>query len=212
MGTEHLSDQVLESIYRQHADGLYRYALALTGDRGLAEEAVQETMVAAWRSYGTFEGRARLAVWLTAICRHKVLDLLRRRRDAGRRMDGGSGAGSDAWEDSGRMHAAGPSLAATGGGTEFWDAFGSLEYGQREALLLVFHYGFSQEEAALVLGIPKDTLRSRVYRGRKALKRLLDGEAPGTKRRASGTDDRATGIERRDHGAEGGTPPRGPRT
>jgi DNA-directed RNA polymerase specialized sigma24 family protein len=67
-------------------------------------------------------------------------------------------------------------------GIEFWEAFGKLPLKQREALLLVFHYGLSPGEASSVLGIPAGTVRSRVYKARVRLAGLLEEgprELPG---------------------------------
>jgi DNA-directed RNA polymerase specialized sigma24 family protein len=88
----------METLYRRHADGLYRYALALTGD---AETA-----------------------WVN-----------------------GAAAGiSDATRSGGHEPGGQPDEARER--LEFWDVFGRLPYEQREVLLLVFEYGFSQDEAA----------------------------------------------------------------
>src|SRR5437867_6920529 len=57
---------------------LLRYALSQLRDAPLAEEAVQEALVAALESIGTFGGKSTLRTWLTSILRFKVIDLQRR--------------------------------------------------------------------------------------------------------------------------------------
>ncbi len=70
-------------------DRLYGYALRRVGRRDVAEDLVQETLLAGVRGWPTFDGRAETGTWLTGILRHKVADHLRARyRDAGR--SGGS--------------------------------------------------------------------------------------------------------------------------
>ena len=61
-----------------HRPYLLRYALSQLRDGQLAEEAVQETLVAALESIGTFGGKSTLRTWLTSILRFKVIDLQRR--------------------------------------------------------------------------------------------------------------------------------------
>ena len=56
------------------ADGLYRFALSRVRDHDVAEDLVQETLLAAVRNPDGFEGRARLGTWLTGILRNKILD------------------------------------------------------------------------------------------------------------------------------------------
>lgn len=61
-----------------HRTYLVRYALAQLRDAQLAEEAVQEALLAALESIGSFDGRSSLRTWLTSILRFKVIDLQRR--------------------------------------------------------------------------------------------------------------------------------------
>src|SRR5687768_5981752 len=61
-----------------HRGYLVRYALAQLRDNQLAEEAVQEALLAALESIGSFDGRSSLRTWLTSILRFKVIDLQRR--------------------------------------------------------------------------------------------------------------------------------------
>jgi len=61
-----------------HGDVLYRYALARVRRPDVAEDVVQETLLAAWRTRGSFEGRSSERTWLIGILKHKVIDYLRR--------------------------------------------------------------------------------------------------------------------------------------
>ena len=61
-----------------HRGYLLRYALAQLRDQQVAEEAVQEALVAALEGIGKFDGRSTLRTWLTSILRFKVIDLQRR--------------------------------------------------------------------------------------------------------------------------------------
>lgn len=59
------------------ADALYRFALSRVRDHDVAEDLVQETLLAAVRNPDGFEGRARLGTWLTGILRNKIIDHFR---------------------------------------------------------------------------------------------------------------------------------------
>ncbi len=57
---------------------LLRYATLQLRDRSAAEDAVQETLLAALTSQAPFEGRSKLRTWLTGILKHKIVDAMRR--------------------------------------------------------------------------------------------------------------------------------------
>ncbi|MFA6051505.1 MAG: sigma-70 family RNA polymerase sigma factor [Methylobacter sp.] len=57
---------------------LFRYALLQLRDSELADDAVQETLLAAWQSASGFEGKASLRTWLIGILKHKIADHWRR--------------------------------------------------------------------------------------------------------------------------------------
>jgi RNA polymerase sigma-70 factor (ECF subfamily) len=61
-----------------HRPYLVRYALSKLRDQQLAEEAVQEALLASLESIGGFDGRSTLRTWLTSILRFKIIDLQRR--------------------------------------------------------------------------------------------------------------------------------------
>ncbi|RMF13309.1 MAG: sigma-70 family RNA polymerase sigma factor [Candidatus Dadabacteria bacterium] len=61
-----------------HGDVLYRYALKHVRDRVLAEDLVQDALLAAWKARDTFDGRSQERTWLIGILRHKILDYFRR--------------------------------------------------------------------------------------------------------------------------------------
>ena len=73
--------QAIESADRwvdRYGDQLYRYALVRTRDPHLAEDLVQEALLAALKSRGDFEGRSSVKTWLVAILKNKIMDHLRR--------------------------------------------------------------------------------------------------------------------------------------
>src|SRR6059058_3330968 len=74
------NDEGVRAVYAAHGPELYRFALRSLGDRGLAEEAVQETFVRAWQAANRFDDAlGSLRTWLFAIVRNVVIDLSRAR-------------------------------------------------------------------------------------------------------------------------------------
>ena len=60
-----------------HGSALYRYALSKVRRADVAEDLVQETLLAAWRGHERFTKRSKVRTWLTAILKHKIIDWLR---------------------------------------------------------------------------------------------------------------------------------------
>jgi RNA polymerase sigma-70 factor, ECF subfamily len=166
-----------------HAEHLYRIALRLTGSRQAAEDLVQETYLRAFRAWRSYRPGTNLAAWLATIMRNANLDELRRqsRRPVQEPLD-----------DDGdyylynRLAAAGPQpqdeVIARLSGNAIVSALGDLPPNFREVVVLVDVGDFSYADAAGILGIPIGTVMSRLYRGRRVLKRALadqagDGEA-----------------------------------
>ena len=166
-----------------HAEHLYRIALRLTGSRQAAEDLVQEAYLRAFRAWRSYRPGTNLAAWLATIMRNANLDELRRqsRRPVQEPLD-----------DDGdyylynRLAAAGPQpqdeVIARLSGNAIVSALGDLPPNFREVVVLVDVGDFTYADAAGILGIPIGTVMSRLYRGRRLLKRALadqagDGEA-----------------------------------
>lgn len=117
-----------------HRPYLVRYALAQLRDRDLAEEAVQEALLAALEGLDGFGGKSTLRTWLTSILRFKVIDLQRRAvadRSRLQDIDPESQPGDDAWlddafDETGHWREPPQAWASPEGALEqrrFWEAF-----------------------------------------------------------------------------------------
>jgi len=163
-----------------HAEQLYRIALRLTGGPQAAEDLVQDTYLRAFRSWQSYKPGTNLAAWLATIMRNANLDELRRqsRRPVQEPLD-----------DDGdyylynRLAESGPQpqdeVLARLSGNAIVSALGDLPPNFREVVVLVDVGDFSYAEAADILGIPIGTVMSRLYRGRRLLKRALADQAGG---------------------------------
>src|SRR5579883_2450168 len=72
--------QALSELYERYQRSLFSYLLQLTPDYGLAEELLQDTLVAVWKSARSFEGRSSVLTWLIGIARRQAHNTLRQRK------------------------------------------------------------------------------------------------------------------------------------
>jgi RNA polymerase sigma-70 factor (ECF subfamily) len=157
-----------DEVVREHADRTYRLAYRLTGNPHDAEDLTQETFVRVFRnlaSYrpGTFEG------WLHRITTNLFLDMVRRR--ARIRMEALP-------EDSERIPGAGPEPEQVFSDTHLdpalQSALDALHPEFRAAVVLCDVEGLSYEEIGTTLGVKLGTVRSRIHRGRAALRAAIE--------------------------------------
>src|SRR6195952_970443 len=156
-----------DDLVREHADRVYRLAYRLSGNQHDAEDLTQETFIRVFRSVqnyqpGTFEG------WLHRITTNLFLDMVRRRgrirmealREDYDRVPADDPNPEEIYHDS-RL---GPDLPA---------ALDSLAPEFRAAVVLCDIEGLSYEEIGAALGVKLGTVRSRIHRGRQALRDYL---------------------------------------
>lgn len=150
----------LTDAYRAHGGELFGFAMRALGDDGLAEEAVQETFVRAWRSRHRFDpARGSVRTWLFAILRNAVADT-RGSRSLSHGSEQDEAAGSDTLERQ---------LLAW----QVEEALRRIGEGHRRVLVEVTLRGRTYEEVAHELGVPLGTVKSRVYYGLRALRNVL---------------------------------------
>jgi RNA polymerase sigma-70 factor (ECF subfamily) len=168
------SDQsALSELYDRFGRVAYGVALRILRDEKLAEDAVQEAFLTAWRNADRFmPERAKASTWLLTFVHRRAVDLVRR-------------------EDRRRVETLTEQLesAATGSAEEdAWlrferervqAALRQLPDQQREALELAYYGGFSQSELADRLGQPVGTIKSRMFTGLARLRELLAEPGPG---------------------------------
>jgi RNA polymerase sigma factor (sigma-70 family) len=153
----------VRSVYRSHGRLVYAVAYRVLGDRGLAEEATQQTFVKAWRAAQTFDERRELGPWLAAIARRVAIDVYR--REAVRSADP---------LDS--VPAGDPALVATPQSAEavydVWEvreAVAQLPADEQEVVRLQHLDGFTHTQIAERLGVAVGTVKSRSFRAHKRL-------------------------------------------
>jgi RNA polymerase sigma factor (sigma-70 family) len=156
----------LTTLYERHAGALFGYLYRLAGDRMTAEEILQDTMLAVWRSAGYFEGRSKVTTWLFGVAR----------RQAHNRLRGRPSPESAAGELPERLdRSAGPDelAIAAAGGTPVAAAIDRLPAHHRDVIALVFVAGLPLADVATVLAIPVGTVKSRLHHARAAVAAAL---------------------------------------
>ena len=151
-----------ELIYRRYSRAVLGLALRRLGDRGRAEDAVQETFISIWRAASTYRpDRGHAAAWLYAVARNAIADRGRKRSEPPTQPP------DEPSREAGPDERAEQSWLA-------WRVHGALEElppHERELIELAYWSGLSQSEIATRLGIPLGTVKTRT---RSALARLAD--------------------------------------
>jgi RNA polymerase sigma factor (sigma-70 family) len=160
-----------ETLYRIYQPRLQRFIGGITRRPAQADEILDDTMMVVWRKAQLFREGARVSTWIFAIAYRQSLKALQR------------------FEGRLEFH---PELEAAGGGDpEALHQHGELRSGldralrqlsaeQRAAIELTYYWGHSCAEVAEILQCPVDTVKTRMYYGRRRLKELLGAEWRGT--------------------------------
>ncbi|NDJ91370.1 sigma-70 family RNA polymerase sigma factor [Mycolicibacter kumamotonensis] len=154
-------DAQITALYDEHAATLRRYVLRLTGDRGRAEDIVQETLLRAWTHLEITGSSAR--AWLFTVARHLVIDQSRSsrvRHEVGSLEDAPEPAGPD-------------EVDATLDRMLITEAFVRLSPEHREVIRRSYYAGCTTARIAADLGIAEGTVKSRLHYAIRALRLAL---------------------------------------
>jgi RNA polymerase sigma-70 factor, ECF subfamily len=165
---EHDSE-AFEILYGRYVRPVFSLALRRLGDRGHAEDAVQEAFAAIWRSASTYRPeRGAAGGWLYTVARNAIVDRLRR-----------NGPAADSELPELASAEAGPDQQAEDSFVS-WRVHRALEElppREREVIELAYWSGMSQSEVADYLGLPLGTVKTRTRSGLARLATELEGEA-----------------------------------
>ncbi len=148
-----------ERLYDLFSNRVYRYAFTILHDEHLAEEIMQETMIAVWKGADRFAGRSKPSTWIFGIARNQALALLRREHRVTRREF------TERVEDD-----PAPRLLAE---KKVKEALDTLSSDHREVLFLTFFEGLSYGEIAAILEIPAGTVKSRMFHAKRRMAEAL---------------------------------------
>jgi RNA polymerase sigma-70 factor (ECF subfamily) len=156
----------MQVLFARHHVRVYRFVLRLVRDQTQAEDLISEVFLDVWRQAGKFEARSAVSTWLLAIARYKALSALRRRPDE--ELDEEAAA---AIEDPGDDPET--ALEKKDKGEILRKCLTALSPEHREIIDLVYYHEKSVEEVAEIVGIPENTVKTRMFYARKRLAELL---------------------------------------
>lgn len=152
----------VREAYAAHAAELYGFAVRSLADPGLAEEAVQETFLRAWRAGERFDPQiGSLRTWLFAILRNVVIDLGRARAVRPTVAEGGIEPSVEPFDEA---------LLSW----QIEEAMRRIGADHRRVLVETYYRSRPYAEVAEELGVPEGTVKSRVYYGLRALRVVLE--------------------------------------
>lgn len=156
--------------YARHGGELYRFALDRLSDDGAAQDAVQDTIVRAWRSGDRFDrSKGSLRTWLYAILRNVIADQLAARQRAAAL----SGLAAEHVSIEQRKDQMSDQSTAVADADLITRALGVISHDHRTAIIETYLRDRSYEDVAAELGVSVSTLRSRVFHGLRHLRNAM---------------------------------------
>lgn len=184
----HLSGDpnAFDQLFMRHKDRMWFVALRVTNNREDAADAVQEAMISAYRKADTFRGDSAVTTWLHRITVNAALDrVAKRKKQPIISLDDDE---TNVVEPTAQHNSSFNQVEAN---VEITKALGQISEERRAVVVLVDLYGYSLADAAKTLDVPEGTAKSRLFRGRGDLAKLLQHMLPNVQR--GGADDEPTG-------------------
>jgi RNA polymerase sigma-70 factor, ECF subfamily len=161
------SGEAMRALYRSYSGELYGFTLNALGERGIAEEVVQEVFTRAWRHADSYDSRrGSVRTWLYQIARHAIIDA--RRRAAVR-------PGLALHEpDDADAPATGATIEQAMLGWQVASALERLSPEHRQVIRLAHFQGLSMREIAERCELPVGTVKSRTWYALRSLRLVLE--------------------------------------
>ncbi|MGI6317894.1 MAG: RNA polymerase sigma factor [Firmicutes bacterium] len=162
-----MEQSALEKLYHQYFNKTYRTAYLVTGDHQMAEDAAQEAFFKAFSNLDALRDLNKFGSWVNVIASNYAIDMLRKKKKMiftdnfavhADRNPGNSP--QDAWEKNEEAQ-------------EIRDALLLLEPEEREILVLKYFNELSINEISAIVNVPQGTIKSRLFRARKKVRKLL---------------------------------------
>jgi RNA polymerase sigma-70 factor (ECF subfamily) len=158
----------MRTLYNRHQVRVFRFAVRLVDDAALAEDLVSEAFIEVWRQAGRFEGRSSVSTWIMSIARFKALSVRRRRQET--ELD------ENVAETVADQYATPEQiLLETDRRAQLRACLSQLSPDHREIIDLVYYHDKTIEEVAEIVGVPKNTVKTRMFYARRRLAHLLAG-------------------------------------
>ena len=159
----------MRALFARHQVRVYRFALRIVRDGALAEDVVSEVFIDAWQHAGRYEGRSTVSTWLLGICRHKALTAANRRPTESIDTETAMNIVDPA-------HTPEAALGQKDTGAVIRRCLAALSPEHAEMIDLVYYQEKSIKEIVELLGIPENTVKTRMFYARKRLAALVAAE------------------------------------
>ena len=174
-----------QALVRKNLPAISRYALRLVGSRSESEDIAQETFLRLWTTAKKWDpAKAKLTTWLHRITHNLCIDFLRKQKRVSLEPDfdsevsseeATSGEFTNALRESAEAQGDSPDREAREAELRALDrALNTLPEAQRSALLLCHYQGFSNKEAADIMGSSVQALESLIARAKRGLRTQLE--------------------------------------
>ena len=160
-------DQVaLRALLGRHQLRVYRFVLRIVRREAVAEEVTNEVFLEAWRNAASYEARSSVGTWLLSIAHNRAVSVLRRRREEAIDDDAAGAIADDG--DNPEVVTQKLDKAA-----QMRRCIAELSVEHRTIIDLVYYHEKSINEVSEILGIPLNTVKTRMFYARKKLSELL---------------------------------------
>ena len=156
----------MQVLFARHHVRVYRFVLRLVGNQSVAEDLISEVFLDIWRQADRFEGRSAVSTWMLAIARFKALSALRKKPEE--ELDEETAAAIEDPEDDPEV-----AMQKKDKSQVLRKCLEALSPEHREIIDLVYYHEKSVEEVAEIVGIPENTVKTRMFYARKKLAELL---------------------------------------
>jgi RNA polymerase sigma-70 factor, ECF subfamily len=162
----------MRALFARHQVRVYRFILRIVRDSALAEDVVSEVFIDAWQHAGRYEGRSSVSTWLLGIARHKALTAANRRPTESLDCDAAMNVVDPANDPEAE-------IGQKDIGSVIRRCLASLSPEHAEIIDLVYYQEKSIKEIVEILGIPENTVKTRMFYARKRLAALVAAEGIG---------------------------------
>ena len=153
-------------LFARHNVRVFRFLIRMVGNEATAEDLLNEVFVHVWRTAERFEARSQVSTWILGIARYKALTALRSRS-----FDELEDEVADSIEDSSDDPET--SMQKTERSAILQACLSQLSSAHREVVDLVYYHEQSIEEVARIIGVPQNTVKTRVFHARKRIAELM---------------------------------------
>jgi RNA polymerase sigma-70 factor, ECF subfamily len=156
----------MQILFARHNLRVFQFLLRFVGDKSAAEDLVSDVFLDVWRQASRFQARSQVSTWLLAIARNKAISALRRRSTE--ELDEDEAAAMEDPQDNPEV-----TLQNRQKTEILLNCPTQLSPAHREIIDLVYYHEKSIDEVAEIIGVPQNTVKTRMFYARKRIAELM---------------------------------------